>query len=113
MKKIFFEKELEDNKNIRIIHEGKILIDIENFSQINMKNSCYFHAFISEKVEKQEEHSSTILVTNRNQNDFLNSGNKYIFKNMTKLLEDKFSFLLIINKKKIYIYIYRSYKGFS
>lgn len=69
LKKYVFPKIFEE-KNIRLIFNGRILNDSELITVLNFDAGAYIHAFISEKLEKQEK-----TVTNISNNEAQNAAN--------------------------------------
>lgn len=54
LKKYAFSKAFDENKNIRLIFQGRQLGDAENVSNLKIKPGGFMHAFISEKVERKK-----------------------------------------------------------
>ena len=69
LKKFVFPKVFEE-KNIRLIFNGRMLNDVETIANLNFDSGTFIHAFISEKVEKREK-----TITNVTNNDFQNNVN--------------------------------------
>lgn len=69
LKKFVFPKVYEE-KNIRLIMNGKMLTDNEKLSVINIESGAFIHAFISDKIEKRER-----TLTNASNHEFQNAVN--------------------------------------
>ena len=69
LKKFVFPK-LSEEKNIRLIYNGRLLNDNESILNLNFDTGAFVHAFISDKVEKRER-----TITNVSNNDVMNNAN--------------------------------------
>lgn len=54
LKKFAFPKAFDENKNIRLIFQGRQLGDAETVGNLKIKPGGFMHAFISEKVERKK-----------------------------------------------------------
>jgi hypothetical protein len=54
LKKFAFSKAFDENKNIRLIFQGRQLGDAETVGNLKIKPGGFMHAFISEKVERKK-----------------------------------------------------------
>ena len=69
LKKFVFPKICEE-KNIRLIFNGRLLNENETITGLNFDSGAFVHAFISDKVEKRER-----TVTNASNNEVQNQAN--------------------------------------
>lgn len=66
LKKFVFPKIFEE-KNIRLIFNGRLLNENESVANLNLESGAFIHAFISDKVEKRER-----TITNVSNNEVQN-----------------------------------------
>ena len=61
LKNEIFPDEISKDKNIRLIQQGKMLVDVEKISEIRLPPNSFIHAFISDKVERinSQENNNT------------------------------------------------------
>lgn len=65
LKKFAFPKQMEENKNVRLIMKGKLLDENELVKKCKIDRGGFVQAFISEKIEKKTEKGDTTKKTDR------------------------------------------------
>lgn len=61
LKAKLFAKEMRENKCIRLIYSGRVLIDSHSLSIYKLVDKCVLHGFVTEPLEEQPGSSRTMM----------------------------------------------------